>query len=39
MSHDINLQIRDNLQETYRDVYTDEALSALSAVNSTKETP
>lgn len=27
-----NLQIRDNLQETYRDVYTDEALSALSAM-------
>lgn len=28
-----NLQIRDNLKETYRDVYTDETLSALSALS------
>ncbi len=29
----INLQIRGNLRETYRDVYTDEVLSALAALS------
>ena len=27
-----DLQIRDNLQETYGDIYTGEALSALSSI-------